>query len=554
MTTTEAPPVIGGRGDGANNKGDSSVAARTRRPRGEKIVPLASPVIERPDSESFESAKESKLASPIIGAEVDTDFGPSGARDSEGAEGQVQKDDSGSFENQVVLNKIAVAASNLGTRIAEMAGVVDEVSASLLGQIDQVGSLSGIVHGLSQRNSEVALGAEDAQCVTQMLAERISTTRVEVNEAISEIKNLIEWVGTTAQELQDLGVVAGGIGEVTNVISRIAQQTHILALNARIEAMRSGEAGTSFAVIANSIRQLADQTIRAAGESAGTAKELKNRIGTLCDDALSAKAMAERAEVSTSSMGEAISDVELSLTGADESVRRIAQNATESAREVKQFADALGELSEEVFDSGRRLSDTKELTLQVSELAKTLVNQTVRSGVRTVDYIFTSIVIDAAHEIGGLFERSIRDGLISKRNLFDQEYELVPDTDPQKYTTKFVDFTDEVLPVIQERILASDRRIIFCAAIDSSGYIGTHNKIYSDEPTGDAIWDNLHSRNRRIFTDPVAQNGAKSTDEFLVQVYRRDLGGGRYTVMKDVSAPIFVDGKHWGAFRLGYRS
>ena len=553
MTTTEASPVIGG-GDGAVGKAESSVAARTRRARGEKIVASTSSVIERPDPDSFEKTRESNLASPIIGGEDHVDAVTFADESPTEVPTERVSTDEYSFENKVVLNKIAVAASNLGTRIAEMAGVVDEVSASLLGQIDQVNALSGIVHGLSQRNNEVALGAEDAQTVTEMLAERVSTTREEVNEAISEIKNLIEWVGTTAQELQDLGVVAGGIGEVTNVISRIAQQTHILALNARIEAMRSGEAGASFAVIANSIRQLADQTIRAAGESALTAKELKNRIGDLCDDALSAKSMAERAEVATSSMGEAISDVELSLTGADESVRRIARNASESAAEVKQFADALGGLSEEVSDSGRRLADTKDLTQQVSDLAKTLVNQTVRSGIKTVDYIFTSVVVDAAREIGDLFSASVRDGAISRRDLFDEEHELVPDTDPPKYTTRFVDFTDLVLPEIQERILASDRRIVFCAAIDTSGYIGTHNKVYSEPPTGDPIWDNLHSRNRRIFTDPVAQNGAKSTEEFLVQVYRRDLGGGKYAVMKDVSAPIYVIGKHWGAFRLGYRS
>ncbi|MDA8278258.1 MAG: methyl-accepting chemotaxis protein [Actinomycetota bacterium] len=553
MTTTEASPVIGGSGDGANSKAEGSVAARTRRPRGEKIVPSPSPIIERPDPESFGRASESNLASPLIDetAEILAPTSTETAPPATQSRGVANKGDTS--DNQVVLNKIAVAASNLGTRIAEMAGVVDEVSASLLGQIDQVNALSGIVNGLSQRNTQVALGAEDAQNATQILSEKIGTTRDEVNEAIAEIKSLIEWVGTTAQELQDLGVVAGGIGEVTNVISRIAQQTHILALNARIEAMRSGEAGSSFAVIANSIRQLADQTIKAAGESADTAKELKNRIGALCDDALVAKAMAERAEVATSSMGDAISDVEISLAGTDEGMRSIARNAIESAAEVKQFADSLSELSEEVSDSGLLLADTKDLTLQVSELAKTLVNQTVRSGVKTVDYIFTDIVINAALEVGSLFERSIRDGLISRRNLFDQDYVLIPDTDPEKYNTKFVDFTDVVLPAIQERILASDRRIVFCAAIDSSGYIGTHNKVYSEPPTGDPIWDNLHSRNRRIFDDPVAQNGAKSTDEFLVQVYRRDLGAGKYVVMKDVSAPIYVDGKHWGAFRLGYR-
>ena len=49
------------------------------------------------------------------------------------------------------------------------------------------------------------------------------------------------------------------------------------------------------------------------------------------------------------------------------------------------------------------------------------------------------------------------------------------------------------------------------------------------------------------------QKVARSTQPFLLQTYRRDMGGGQFVLMKDLSAPIWVNGRHWGAFRIGYR-
>jgi methyl-accepting chemotaxis protein len=55
-----------------------------------------------------------------------------------------------------------------------------------------------------------------------------------------------------------------------------------------------------------------------------------------------------------------------------------------------------------------------------------------------------------------------------------------------------------------------------------------------------------------MFRDRVGLAAGRNTEPFLVQTYRRDMGGGQFALMKDVSAPITVQGRHWGGFRLGY--
>ena len=65
-------------------------------------------------------------------------------------------------------------------------------------------------------------------------------------------------------------------------------------------------------------------------------------------------------------------------------------------------------------------------------------------------------------------------------------------------------------------------------------------------------WDTANSRYRRIFNDRTGLASARNQRPFLLQTYRRDMGGGKFALMKDVSAPITIQGRHWGGFRLGY--
>jgi methyl-accepting chemotaxis protein len=93
---------------------------------------------------------------------------------------------------------------------------------------------------------------------------------------------------------------------------------------------------------------------------------------------------------------------------------------------------------------------------------------------------------------------------------------------------------------------------VFCAAVDTKGYLPTHNKKFSHSQGTDPVWNAANARNRRIFNDRTGLASASHTKLFLLQTYRRDMGAGQYALMKDVSAPIMVAGRHWGGLRLAY--
>ena len=129
----------------------------------------------------------------------------------------------------------------------------------------------------------------------------------------------------------------------------------------------------------------------------------------------------------------------------------------------------------------------------------------------------------------------------------------VPRITYMPYPFQILQFADRVLPTVQEPVLDMDRRVVFCAAVDRNGYLPTHNRKFSQPQTADPVWNMAHCRNRRIFDDRVGLKAGRNTDAFLLQVYRRDMGGGNFVLMKDVSAPITVEGRHWGGLRLAYK-
>ena len=95
--------------------------------------------------------------------------------------------------------------------------------------------------------------------------------------------------------------------------------------------------------------------------------------------------------------------------------------------------------------------------------------------------------------------------------------------------------------------------MVFCIAVDRNGYVPTHNKKYCQpQRPGDLVWNTANSRYRRIFNDRTGLASARNQRPFLLQTYRRDMGGGKFVLLKEASAPIVVGGRHWGGLRLAF--
>lgn len=160
----------------------------------------------------------------------------------------------------------------------------------------------------------------------------------------------------------------------------------------------------------------------------------------------------------------------------------------------------------------------------------------------------------AAAEVAAALEAAVNAGKISREALFDNDYVVIPGTDPVQMRTRFLDCVEAILPAIQEPLLASDKRMVFCAAVDRNGYLPVHNRIYSQpQRPGDAAWNTAHCRNRRIFDDRAGLAAARNARPYLLQNYPRDMGNGVTVMMREIDAPIRVFGRHWGGFRTAYK-
>ena len=161
---------------------------------------------------------------------------------------------------------------------------------------------------------------------------------------------------------------------------------------------------------------------------------------------------------------------------------------------------------------------------------------------------------EAAAKVTAAMEAALASGRLSREALFDVDYRPIPGTNPQQFETRARPVLSEILPGILEPLLASDKRMAFCLAIDRNGYIPIHNKVYAQpQRPNDPVWNAANCRDRRIFDDRAGIAAARSTRPFLVQAYSRDMGGGKMVMMQEVDAPIRVDGRHWGGFRTAYK-
>jgi methyl-accepting chemotaxis protein len=450
------------------------------------------------------------------------------------------------------LGEFAELSGRVGIEVADISGNVDALSAVVREQAQLSVQLSAAAEEIAAGNHQVEAAVTQAHAATKVAHEEANGSRETVAVSLAQLSEFVDWVGQISDQFGDVAQALAGITSAAGQIDRIAQQTHILALNARIEAARSGAAGRGFQVIADSVRDLADETITAAKDIDSTVRPLTGQIGELTQRGWQAKVQAETVRASTQSISGMIDAVTGALASADQQVAEIKDAAAAIRAEVDGFLSSLTSLAGGLEQSSGELNSARERSANLLSLSEKLVSTSARTGVRTSDSPLIEAALEGAALVASAFAAALDHGEISVADLFDENYRLVEGSNPAQHLTRFTAFTDRVLPPIQEPFADRDPRIAFAISTDRNGYIPTHMLRVSKPQGADPVWNAANCRNRRIFNDRTGLLCGQNTEPFVLQTYRRDMGGGRFVMMKDVSAPIWVRGRHWGGFRIGY--
>jgi methyl-accepting chemotaxis protein len=418
-----------------------------------------------------------------------------------------------------LVKDLAGRSAGLGKEAAELYGTLEDVSKVAQQQAAAFNKLAAEVQQMVQANRAIARATDTGRASARSAREAVERVATDVSAAVDSLRE-----------------VASSASEIT----KIALQTRLVAFNATVEAKRSGEAGRGFAVVAEAVKDLAQKVESTSLSIAGTVKQLDARIGEL------ARNIRESGQLDGhETFNSAFERVELTVT-------EIAAAAEQNERSCASTLDSVAHLSREVGTTAKVLDSAKSHAARFLDTGERFIEMASDCGAETVDTPFIAAAIKAAGEVSRIFERAVDEGRISLRDLFDQNYVPIAGTNPQQVMTQFVVLTDRELPPIQEAMLVFSDKVVFSAAVDRNGYLPTHNQKYSRPQGSDPVWNAANCRNRRIFNDRTGLAAGRNTRRFLLQTYRRDMGGGRYVLMKDLSAPIYVHGRHWGGLRVGY--
>jgi methyl-accepting chemotaxis protein len=261
---------------------------------------------------------------------------------------------------QRVLDAFEVEINAISQQVENAAQSMQGFANSLRSSADNTNILSATVTSAA---TQAAANVSMVAAATEELTSSIHEITRQVDDSTQVSTKAVDQARSARQMIDALAQAAGRIGDIVALISEIAEQTNLLALNATIEAARAGEAGKGFAVVASEVKSLANQTAKATEDITAQISGMQQAVGQVVDaigmigetiEVISSTtnqvALAvEQQGVATQEISRNVQEASTGTQAVSSSIEGVTQSAGQTqqvAHQVMQAADMLGEISQ----------------------------------------------------------------------------------------------------------------------------------------------------------------------------------------------------------------
>ncbi len=451
-------------------------------------------------------------------------------------------------EFKLLANNLGKSGNTIAIGSAEVSSFVDSLNQTIQNQTDKATQISSAAEEISQSTSQIASMLSQAVDAAARTHSVCNEGEGAINAAIDTISNVHQQVQESSTSINALKDKSEKIQSITEVIDGVAAQTNLLALNAAIEAARAGEHGRGFAVVADEVRELANKTAKATSDIAKMLAEIRGETGTAAT--IMGKLVGDVDEVvdKTNLIGHTLTTINAEASASENQARDIQEMIQEHVLATAEISNSIEQVRSDLESTEKESVNASSQAMNLATISENIYNDLSAFNVDGAHNEVKNAAIKMTAEVQNLFESAIKNQQITESKLFDSNYQPIAGTDPEKYSTQFDDFCDKNLPSIQERYLKSLPNLMYSATANKDGYLPTHNNIFAKPPTGNYETDLVHSRSKRLYQDPLSLRCGSHTQESLLQTYKRDTG----EICHDMSVPLYINGRHWGAVRIGY--
>jgi len=457
----------------------------------------------------------------------------------------------GLHEYTEAVNALAADSGQFSIELADVGTNVEAVSEAAIEQTAAFEEVRASTENLLATTRTTATSAKQAGVATREATQAAEESAGRVASSLDDVQSLAQWSAEAAEQLNGVVGVLADLRNTTSKLQSIARQTRILSLNARIEAARSGEYGAGFGVISDEVRGLADVSATTTQQIDARMQELSEAIDKLATRGTEAAQQAQRVQEGSSAIREALDKVSSAVHVADERVEGIAEDATQAESALGDIDGAIEHVTAESDHLTHNLTEARDRINELRKVAERVMLRTAELGVETLDTRMIELTRDGSKRFEELFEDAVAAGEVTIDDLFDEDYKLIPGSNPEQYETRAAALMERVAPLVQEPIYENEECVRGACLHDRNGHRPMMNLQFSQAQGPDPAWNKKHARSKGFVSDAAGLAAAHNTEPVLMQVYRRT-AMGVVELTKEVSVPIFVRGRHWGCLRTVY--